>query len=99
MRTGKPITFVELFNKGFDAKTWLADYAKRESPKLPAFAGDPQYREWLDKEGFPLFTLRRDGLEISTLFHPSYGRQALLVPYGSLKPYMRKDNPVADLVK
>jgi len=99
LRTGKPITFVELFNKGFDAKTWLADYAKRESPKLPAFAGDPQYREWLDKEGFPLFTLRRDGLEISTLFHPSYGRQALLVPYSSLKPYMRKDNPVADLVK
>jgi hypothetical protein len=99
LRTGKPITFNELFNKGFDAKTWLADYARRESPKLSAFAADPQYREWIGKEGFPLFTLRRDGLEISTLFHPSYGRQALLIPYESIKPYMRKDNPIADLVK
>jgi hypothetical protein len=99
LRTGKPITFNELFNKGFDAKNWLAEYAHRESPKLPAFAADPQYREWINKEGFPLFTLRRDGLEISTLFHPSYGRQTLLIPYDSLKPYMRKDNPIADLVK
>jgi hypothetical protein len=99
LRTGKPITFSDLFNKGFDAKVWLDDYARRESPKLPAFANDPQYREWLQREGFPLFALRRDGLEISTIFHAAYGRQALLVPYAQLKPYMKKDNPVADFVK
>lgn len=99
LRTGKPISFNELFNKSFNAKGWLDDFAKKESPKLPHYANDPDYRTWLAKEGFPMFTLRRDGLELSTLFHGQYGRQTLLVPYASLKPYMKKDNPVADFVK
>lgn len=99
LRNGKEITYNELFNKSFNASSWLQDYANRESPKLPHYAADPDYREWLSKEGFPMFTLRREGLELSTLFHAQYGRQTLLVPYSSLKPYMKKDNPVADLVK
>lgn len=99
LRSGKEISINDLFNKGFNANTWLDDFAKRESPKLPHFAADPDYREWLVNEGFPMFTLRREGLELSTLFHPQYGRQTLLVPYASLKPYMKKDNPIADLVK
>jgi hypothetical protein len=68
-------------------------------PKLAPFASDPQYREWLNKEGFPLFTLRREGMELSTIFHPRYGRQTLLVTYDQLKPYMKKDNPIAEFVK
>lgn len=99
LRTGKSIVLEDLFNKGFNAKTWLEDYARKESPKMPQFAANPKYREWLSKEGFPLFALRREGLEISTLFYPQYGRQSLLVPYGELKPYMKKDNPVAEFVK
>lgn len=99
IRSGKAISFNELFNKSFNAQGWLDGYAKKEMPKLPHFAADPEYREWLAKEGFPMYTLRRDGLELSTLFHGQYGRQTLLVPYSSLKPYMKKDNPVSDLVK
>lgn len=99
LRTGKPVTFNELFNKSFNAKGWLDDFAKKEMPKLAHFANDPEYRAWVAKEGFPMFTLRRDGLELSTLFHGQYGRQTLLVPYLSLKPYMKKDNPIADFVK
>lgn len=99
LRTGKQITYNELFNKSFNAKSWLDDYAKKEMPKLAHFANDSDYREWLAKEGFPMFALRRDGLELSTLFHGQYGRQTLLVPYTTLKPYMKKDNPIADFVK
>ncbi|MCY7327188.1 MAG: hypothetical protein LH618_01415 [Saprospiraceae bacterium] len=99
LRTGKSIVLEELFNKGFNPKTWLEDYARKEMPKMPQFAANPKYREWLNKEGFPLFALRREGLEISTLFHPQYGRQSLLVPYSALKPYMKKENPVAEFVK
>ena len=99
LRSGKEITFNDLFNKSFNINTWLDDFAKRESPKLPHYAADPDYREWLVAQGFPMFALRREGLELSTLFHPQYGRQTILVPYTSLKPYMKKDNPVADLVK
>lgn len=99
LRSGKAILLEDLFNKGFNAKAWLEDYARKESPKMPQFAANPPYREWLSKEGFPLFALRREGLEISTLFHPQFGRQSLLVPYSALKPYMKKENPVTDFVK
>jgi len=99
LRTNKPIVLEDIFSKTFNAKGWIEDYAKRESPKMTQFASDPKYREWIVKEGFPLFTLRRDGLEISTLFHPQYGRQSLLVPYVQLKPYMKKENPIGEFVK
>lgn len=99
LRTGKEIVFDDLFNKTFDAKEWFANYARKESPKMSKFAQDPKFREWLQKEGFPMFTIRRDGLELSTLFHPIYGQYSLTVPYQLLKPYMRRDNPIADLVK
>lgn len=99
LRSGKEITFDDLFNRNFNAKEWFAEYARKESPKMGKFAADPKFREWLSKEGFPMFTIRRDGLELSTVFHPLYGQQNLTVPYSTLKPYMRKDNPIADLVK
>ncbi len=99
LKSGKNIAYEDLFTKGFNARAWLSEYGRKEMPKMPQFASDPMYREWLTKEGFPQFTLRREGLEISTLFHPRYGRQALLVPYSLLKPYMKKDNPIAAFVK
>lgn len=99
LRTGKEILFDDLFIRNFDAAEWMAEYARKESPKIAKFAADPQFREWLAKEGFPMFTIRRDGLELSTRFHPLYGQQFLTIPYTTLKPYMRKDNPIADLVK
>lgn len=99
LRTNKEIALEDLFNKGFDAKKFLADWANREMPKLQSFAGDPKYREWMSKEGFPLFALRREGLEISTLFHPQYGRQILLVPYSGIKTYLRKDGPAGEFLK
>ncbi|MCW5923012.1 MAG: hypothetical protein KIS77_11745 [Saprospiraceae bacterium] len=99
LRTGKPITFNEIFNKSFNAQSWLDDFAKKEAPKLAHYANDPSYRAWIAREGFPMFALRRDGLELSTLFHGQYGRQTLLVPYSTLKPYMKKDNPIAEFVK
>jgi hypothetical protein len=99
LRTNKELLLDDLFNKGFNAKQYLSDWANREMPKLPGFAENPKYREWLSKEGFPLFTLRREGLEISTLFHPEYGRQTLLVPYSGLKTYFKKDLPIAEFLK
>ncbi|MFN0036830.1 MAG: hypothetical protein ACKVUS_17350 [Saprospiraceae bacterium] len=99
LKTNKEIALDEIFNKGFNAQKYLDDWANREMPKLPSFASDPKYREWLTIEGFPLFALRREGLEISTLFHPQYGRQTLLVPYSNLKTYFKKDSPVAEFLK
>ncbi|MBC7777501.1 MAG: hypothetical protein H7246_18860 [Phycisphaerae bacterium] len=99
LRLNKEISLEDLFNKGFNAQKYLSDWANREMPKLSSFASDPIYRLWLTKEGFPLFALRREGLEISTLFHPQYGRQTLLVPYSGLKTYLKKDSPVGEFIK
>lgn len=95
LKTGETITVQDLFVKSFNSKNWMDGYIKKESPKLPAFAADPVFREWLVREGFPLITLRHDGLVFSTLFHPEYGRQQLLAPYDLLKPYLKRDSPVA----
>lgn len=99
LKTGKEILLEDLFVKSFNFKKWLDEYSRKESPKMPKFAADPQFREWLAKDGFPLFAARREGLEMSTLFHPIYGQQRLLVPYAALKPYMRRDNPLAEFVR
>lgn len=99
LKQGKEISLEDLFNKNFNAQDWFAEYARKESPKMNKFAADPKFREWLQKDGFPMFTIRRDGLELSTHFHPIYGQYHLTVPYTTLKPYMRRDNPIADLVK
>ncbi len=99
LKTGKEILLEDLFIKSFNFKKWMEEYSRKESPKMAKFAADPQFREWLAKEGFPLFAIRREGLEMSTLFHPVYGQQRLLVPYSVLKPYMRKDNPLTELVR
>jgi hypothetical protein len=99
LKANKEVGLADFFVKDFNAQKFLADWANKEMPKLPAFATDPKYREWLVKEGFPLFAVRREGMEISTLFHPQYGRQTLLVPYANLKPYLKKDGPTAEFVK
>ena len=99
LQTGKPITFDDLFQKSFDAKTWFKEYARKESPKNPKFANDTGFREWIYNAGYPLFTLRRDGIKISTLFHPIYGQQHLTIPYSELIPYLLEDSPVAEYVK
>ncbi|MCC6413867.1 MAG: hypothetical protein IT270_19620 [Saprospiraceae bacterium] len=95
LKTGEAVTAENLFVKSFDHKAWLDAYIKKESPKLPAFGADPVFREWLVRESFPLLSFRHDGLVLSTLFHPEYGRQQLLVPYDLLKPYLKRDSPVA----
>jgi hypothetical protein len=68
-------------------------------PKLPSFAADPQFRSWLVEEGFPLMVIRREGFELSTLFHPFYGRQTLFIPYSSIRNSLRKDGPLGEFVK
>ena len=99
LKNGKLINPEDLFVKSFSWKNWFADFANREMPKLPSFAADPQFRSWLVEEGFPLMVIRREGFELSTLFHPFYGRQTLFVPYSSIKNSVRKDGPLGEFVK
>ena len=99
LKNGKLINPEDLFVKSFSYKNWFSDFANKEMPKLPSFAADPQFRSWLVEEGFPLMVIRREGFELSTLFHPFYGRQTLFVPYSSIRNSLRKDGPLGEFVK
>jgi hypothetical protein len=99
LKSGKEINVNDLFSKGFNLKNFLEEYVRKESPKMAQFGADVKYREWVSKQGFPLVVIRRDGLELSTVFHPVYGRQRLLVPWSDLKANLKKDSIVADFVK
>jgi hypothetical protein len=98
LNTGKEITFEDIFIKKFDARTWLEDYEKKEIAKLPMIA-DKEFKNWIETEGFPLFLLQRDGVVLATPFHPVFGQQRISIPYSVLKPYLKKENPVAIFVK
>jgi hypothetical protein len=98
LNTGKEIKFEDLFIKKFDAHTWLEDYEKKEVAKLPMIA-DKEFKNWIETEGFPLFLLQRDGIVLATPFHPVFGQQKISIPYSVLKPYLKKENPVAIFVK
>lgn len=99
LKTGKQIVLDDVFQKSFGYQKWFSDYAAKEMPKLPSFAADPQFREWLSKEGFPLVVIRREGFELSTYFNPLYGRQTIFVPYTAIRPYLRKDSPLGEFIK
>lgn len=99
LRTGKQVVLESLFHKTFNLKIWLSNFSAKEMPKLYSFANDIKYREWLNKEGFPFTLIRRDGFEMSTLFHPQYGRQTLFIPYELLKPYLKKDSAISEFLK
>jgi len=99
LKTGKQLVMEDLFQKTFNYKSWFSDYAAKEMPKLASFATDPKYREWLNKEGFPFILIRREGFEMSTLFHPQYGRQTIFIPYDTMKPFLRNDSAIAEFLK
>ena len=98
LETGEFIRLEDIFRKGFDYKAWLDEYMRKESPRNPQFANDPKFREWLYAKGYPLFTIRRDGLKMSTLFHPIYGQQHLLVSWDKLTGELKGDSPVKDFL-
>ena len=54
-------------------------------------------REWLAREGFPLISVAREGLCLSTYFHPVYGQQHIVVPFSALHSFLRKDQAVRRL--
>lgn len=100
IKTGKLITLDDLFNtKSFDASAWMLDYSRRMLAGLPRYSRDPEFQAWIEKAGFPMFSIRREGIELSSYFHPQYGRQALLIPYVDLRDYLRKDGPLGELYK
>ncbi|MEL6925229.1 MAG: hypothetical protein AAFO94_14370, partial [Bacteroidota bacterium] len=71
----------------------------RKAFKKNRYYSDADFRKWISKEGFTLFTVRAEGISFSTSFHPIYGQQHVLVPFRRLKPYLKKGTVVFKLLE
>lgn len=93
----REILLEDIFIKNFEAKTWLEAQAKKQAPWLNG-SDRVGLRPWLDQVGFPFWNLTREGIEMSSPFHPMFGRQRVLVAWDLVKPYLRKDSFVLNLI-
>lgn len=80
----------DIFKVDATQKAFLTDFARKQSSTWGRMKTDPAFKQWIEKTGFPLQTINSKGLELSTPFHPVYGRYAVQVPADLLKPYVNK---------
>ena len=90
---GKMLELNELFIEGFDYNTFIKNYIKIKSAQLK-LTKKAAFNDWIDREDFPLFTIRNEGLCFSSFFNPIFGQQHILLPFEKLRPYLKKDGPV-----
>ncbi|MFZ4633361.1 MAG: hypothetical protein ACOYNO_04050 [Saprospiraceae bacterium] len=80
----------DIFEVNAAWKDFLNSFAKKQSGTWARMKTDPAFKQWIDQTGFPLQTINNKGLELSTPFHPVFGRHAVQVPADMLKPYVNK---------
>ncbi|MEO1513625.1 MAG: hypothetical protein AAFV95_01390 [Bacteroidota bacterium] len=94
---GKEILLKDLFREGFNHRTFIDFHLRKQVKNLPLYKQSDTYRKWVAQLEFPHFTIRQDGLCFSSDFNAIYGQQRVLISYEALRPYLRKENPVAYL--
>jgi hypothetical protein len=95
----KQIAVEDLFQERFDYQTWFKAQTLKNIPGIEAYEKDKSYQKWLDQTGFPVVYLRADGMVLSTLFHPVYGTNEILLPWATVKPYLRPQSALKGMVK
>lgn len=94
---GKEILWKDLFKKSKSFNRFLKNYIDQKIMHNPRYM-DKDFRNWVKKEKFPLYTISRAGIIFSTNFNAIYGQQQVVVPYALLKPYLKKNNPIEDFI-
>ncbi len=95
LETGHDVRPEEMFIGSFDFARFVEPVLQKEKAALAAASGDEFFKKWVEKEPFNLRTLRREGLAFSTRFSPVCGQPTVVIPWGQLRPYLKKDAPVA----
>jgi hypothetical protein len=91
LKRGKTLTTEDILKGNY--KKFIRNQIKKEF-KQSLYYDLPEFRKWILKEGYTLFSIRKEGLYFSTKFNPIYGQQHVLIPYGKMKPYLRKNTVV-----
>ena len=88
----------DLFNDDKDYKKYIRNYIKKEIKNNKLYA-DSEFKKWIKKNDFSLFTIRKDGICFSTKFDMLYGQQNVTIPYRQLKPFIKKNSPIRKIFK
>ena len=89
----KEITLKTIFQDGFDLDKMIQKEI-RIGLKNNSLMKDNEFRKWIKNENFENFTIRKDGINFSTDFNALYGKQSVTIPFGKLKPYIKKESAV-----
>ncbi len=93
LKSEEPIELSDIVKKGSDFKNFFKKYAQKEVMNDPNYP-QKDYREWVSKQKFDLFTVQKHGLTFSTLFDELYGKTDITIPYADLKPFLKSNNPL-----
>lgn len=94
----RSISLQGLFKRDFDYKEFVQKYIEKELRNRP-FYGDAFYADWIKKQAFEFFNIRKEGLVFSTSFNGTYGEQQIVIPFEALIPYLRDGDIFAEIVK
>ncbi|MEM9820250.1 MAG: hypothetical protein AAF985_04235 [Bacteroidota bacterium] len=97
LKKERAVQLVDIFKSDFDYRNFL----RRQLNKSIAnhqFYKDFAFREWLSKEDFAYFSVRKEGIRFCTRFHPIYGQQQMTIAYSKLKPFVKTDGPIDHLL-
>ena len=92
------IDLEDIFDNDKDYEKYIRNYIKKEI-KNNRLNSDPDFKKWIKKNDFSLFTIRKDGICFSTKFHMLYGQQSVTIPYRQLKPFFKKNHPIGKVFK
>ena len=95
--TGEAITLESLFQDDFNWNTFVRNQVSKQIVQH-AFYNNEAFRKWLKKEPFDQFTIRKEGLHFRSSYNSIYGQQSITIPFKDLKPYLKKDTPLNDLM-
>ncbi len=95
LETGRDIRPEDLFIGSFDFAHWCEPVLQKEKKSLAATNPDEFFKKWVEAEPFNLRTIRREGLAFSTKFSPIFGQPTVVILWSQLRPYLKKDAPVA----
>ena len=89
LKSGKEIVWNDLFKKKKRIDSFIEKFIADNLRRNPRYM-DRGFREWVKEESFPLFTIQKNGLQLSTQYDEIHGQAYITIPYEQLKPYLKK---------
>ena len=97
IRARKIIELEDILQSGSDYDTFIKNYIQSAMEKRP-FSKEPMFQKWFSEATFEYFTIRKEGINFISEFNSIYGEQHCTISYEELKPYLKEDSVVTNLL-